>query len=247
MGRPPRWAAPLPSSPQPGPVTPTVATVIPRTGRQDAPTRRCGGGRRMPSPDVMGSHPDDRGGPVPDGHVGPGVAAAGAQAASFPIHFGRHPTPERTAYYASRTTLGGVFPERLRPLVEATAELSDRFAAAGHSLYLVGGSVRDAIVAEPGTGDADGGPRLHHRRATRRHRGGGVGMGRRRMDPGQAVRHHRVPSGRPEVRDHHPPGRGLPARLPQARGGLRRPVGGRPGAAGTSPSTPWPSSCPISS
>jgi len=40
-----------------------------------------------------------------------------------------------------------VFPERLRPLVDATADLSDRFRAAGHTLYLVGGSVRDAIVA----------------------------------------------------------------------------------------------------
>jgi poly(A) polymerase len=40
-----------------------------------------------------------------------------------------------------------VFPERLRPLVDATADLSDRFRSAGHTLYLVGGSVRDAIVA----------------------------------------------------------------------------------------------------
>jgi poly(A) polymerase len=50
-----------------------------------------------------------------------------------------------------------VFPDRLRPLVEATAELSDRFRAAGATLYLVGGSVRDAIVADPaGTpGDLD--------------------------------------------------------------------------------------------
>jgi poly(A) polymerase len=45
-----------------------------------------------------------------------------------------------------------VFPERLRPLVDATADLSDRFRSAGHSLYLVGGSVRDAIVADPRTG-----------------------------------------------------------------------------------------------
>jgi poly(A) polymerase len=45
-----------------------------------------------------------------------------------------------------------VFPERLRPLVEATRALSDRFASAGHSLYLVGGSVRDAIVSEPEPG-----------------------------------------------------------------------------------------------
>ena len=41
-----------------------------------------------------------------------------------------------------------MFPERLRPLVDATADLSDRFRSAGHSLYLVGGSVRDAIVAD---------------------------------------------------------------------------------------------------
>ncbi len=59
------------------------------------------------------------------------------------------PDPLRTAAYASRTTLGGVFPERLRPLVEATTGLSERFAAADHSLFLVGGSVRDAIIAEP--------------------------------------------------------------------------------------------------
>lgn len=39
-----------------------------------------------------------------------------------------------------------VIPERIRPLVDATAELSDRFGAAGHRLYMVGGSVRDAII-----------------------------------------------------------------------------------------------------
>jgi poly(A) polymerase len=49
-----------------------------------------------------------------------------------------------------------VFPERLRPLVEATTALSDRFRSAGHSLYLVGGSVRDAIVSEPGAPSAEG-------------------------------------------------------------------------------------------
>ena len=41
-----------------------------------------------------------------------------------------------------------MFPERLRPLVDATADLSDRFRSAGHTLYLVGGSVRDAIIAD---------------------------------------------------------------------------------------------------
>ena len=53
----------------------------------------------------------------------------------------------RTAAYASRTTLGGVLPDRLRPLVQATADLAERFQNANHTLYLVGGSVRDAIVA----------------------------------------------------------------------------------------------------
>ncbi|MGC8463281.1 MAG: CCA tRNA nucleotidyltransferase [Acidimicrobiales bacterium] len=51
------------------------------------------------------------------------------------------------AAYARRTTLGTVLPERVRPLVDATTELSERFEAAGYALYLVGGSVRDAIVA----------------------------------------------------------------------------------------------------
>ncbi|MBA2609397.1 MAG: CCA tRNA nucleotidyltransferase [Actinobacteria bacterium] len=39
-----------------------------------------------------------------------------------------------------------VIPERLEGLVAATADLADRFAAAGHNLYLVGGVVRDAIT-----------------------------------------------------------------------------------------------------
>ena len=50
-------------------------------------------------------------------------------------------------------------PERFRPLVEATAGLAERFSAAGRSLYLVGGSVRDALIeapgSHPGPGDAD--------------------------------------------------------------------------------------------
>ncbi len=49
-----------------------------------------------------------------------------------------------------------MLPARLQPLVTATAALSDRFRAAGHRLYLVGGSVRDAIVGQPGDGGGDG-------------------------------------------------------------------------------------------
>jgi poly(A) polymerase len=41
-------------------------------------------------------------------------------------------------------------------LVEATTELADRFRAAGHTLYLVGGSVRDALFADGPVGESDG-------------------------------------------------------------------------------------------
>ena len=51
-----------------------------------------------------------------------------------------------------------MLPARLQPLVEATAGLSERFRAAGHTLYLVGGSVRDAIDAPVGDGGPTGGP-----------------------------------------------------------------------------------------
>ena len=44
-------------------------------------------------------------------------------------------------------------PERFRPYVSATEELARRFTAAGRTLYLVGGSVRDALF--PGQAGAD--------------------------------------------------------------------------------------------
>jgi poly(A) polymerase len=42
-------------------------------------------------------------------------------------------------------------PERFRPLLDATAPLAARFLEAGHRIYLVGGSVRDAFVERPAT------------------------------------------------------------------------------------------------
>ncbi|MDA8292917.1 MAG: CCA tRNA nucleotidyltransferase [Actinomycetota bacterium] len=50
-----------------------------------------------------------------------------------------------------------MLPERVRPLVDATTELSERFEAAGYALYLVGGSVRDAIVAGGSPGQTGSG------------------------------------------------------------------------------------------
>jgi poly(A) polymerase len=46
-----------------------------------------------------------------------------------------------------------MIPERFKAIVEATAPLAALFESAGHTLYLVGGSVRDAMVGEV---DADG-------------------------------------------------------------------------------------------
>ena len=39
-----------------------------------------------------------------------------------------------------------MIPERFRPVIEAMSPLAERFAAAGHRLYLVGGPVRDLLV-----------------------------------------------------------------------------------------------------
>ncbi len=43
-----------------------------------------------------------------------------------------------------------MIPERLFPMIEETKEIAERFVDAGHSLYLVGGTVRDAIAGRPG-------------------------------------------------------------------------------------------------
>jgi poly(A) polymerase len=42
-----------------------------------------------------------------------------------------------------------VVPERFKPLLDEVVPLAERFAAAGHRLYLVGGSVRDALLGRP--------------------------------------------------------------------------------------------------
>jgi poly(A) polymerase len=46
-------------------------------------------------------------------------------------------------------------PERFRPLLGATEDLARRFEHAGKSLYLVGGSVRDALFPGAASGSAD--------------------------------------------------------------------------------------------
>jgi poly(A) polymerase len=46
-------------------------------------------------------------------------------------------------------------PERFRPYVEATDELARRFTAAGRTVYLVGGSVRDALLPGAASEESD--------------------------------------------------------------------------------------------
>lgn len=53
---------------------------------------------------------------------------------------------ERTWCHLRDATLDRMIPERFRPLIAATKDLAARFSAAGKELYLVGGSVRDAIL-----------------------------------------------------------------------------------------------------
>jgi poly(A) polymerase len=48
-----------------------------------------------------------------------------------------------------------VIPERLKPLLESVRPLAERFDAAGFSLYLVGGVVRDAVLNRPLFQDLD--------------------------------------------------------------------------------------------
>jgi poly(A) polymerase len=48
-----------------------------------------------------------------------------------------------------------VVPERLTPILDAVRPLAERFDAAGHRIYLVGGIVRDLVLGRPLSGDID--------------------------------------------------------------------------------------------
>jgi poly(A) polymerase len=54
---------------------------------------------------------------------------------------------------SSEENPAGPYPERLKPLLEATAPITERFVAAGKRLFLVGGPVRDLIAGRPGGGE----------------------------------------------------------------------------------------------
>ena len=56
-----------------------------------------------------------------------------------------------------------MIPDRLEPVLAELRPLADRFVAAGHRVYLVGGTVRDLLLGREITGDY----RPHDRRAAR--------------------------------------------------------------------------------
>ena len=85
---------------------------------------------------------------------------------------------------ACRPSLPGVVPERFAAVLAELAPLAERFAAAGHRLYLVGGAVRDLLVGADTAGSdldltTDARPARDQGRLLAR-------VGRRRVDPGRA-------------------------------------------------------------
>ena len=80
-----------------------------------------------------------------------------------------------------------MIPERLRPILDEVRPLAQRFDAAGHRLYLVGGIVRDAVLGRPLATDIDLTTDARPERTTELV----GGLGRRGVGPGRALRHHR--------------------------------------------------------
>ena len=107
----------------------------------------------------------------------------------------RRPTRRRARHGADRRdrpvlARTDVISDRFAPVLRELQPLSDRFAAAGHRLFLVGGTVRDVLLS--GTRRrARLRHRCHHHGSARRDQAMPAGLGRRRVDPGRALRHDR--------------------------------------------------------
>ena len=113
----------------------------------------------------------------------------------------------------------------LVPIHPVADELAARFAAAGHRLYLVGGSVRDALLGRDGRPTSTSPPTPARPRCSRCSSGWADAV----WDTGIAfgtvgARRHGT-----HRRDHHVPRRRLRPRHPQPRRRLRRHHRGRPG------------------
>ena len=119
-------------------------------------------------------------------------------------------------------------PERFAPVLAELQPLAERFAAAGHRLYVVGGTVRDLLLGREITGDydctTDALPAVTKRILS--------GWADAVWTQGERFGTIGAKKGARDVRDHDPSGRGLRPRFAQARGRLRRRDRGRPVAAG---------------
>ena len=106
-------------------------------------------------------------------------------------------------------------------------DLGALFAAAGHEIALVGGSVRDVLLGRT-IDDFDFATSARPEDTEELMRE----LGRRALDPRAGVRHHRRAQAQPASGDHDIPQRRLRPRVPQAAGGLRRLTDRRPVAPG---------------
>ena len=103
-----------------------------------------------------------------------------------------------------------MIPERLRPILDEVRPLAQRFDAAGHRLYLVGGIVRDAVLGRPLGADIDLTTDARPDRTTALVSGWADAV----WDQGARFGTVGPQEGRHGVRGHHPPRRGL---LPRTR------------------------------
>ena len=119
-----------------------------------------------------------------------------------------------------------VIPDRLRPVLERTSP-AGRALRRGRPPALPRGRGRPRPAARPGP---VAGPRHrpHHRRPPGRDQAAASRAGPTRCGPRASASAPSAAEGRLGLRDHHPPGRGLRPRLPQARRRVRRRGRGRP-------------------
>ena len=121
-----------------------------------------------------------------------------------------------------------VIPDRFAPVLAELAPLAERFAAAGHRLYLVGGTVRDLLIGatRPATTTTS-----TDTTAVRQIKAMPAGLGRRGLDAGRALRHDRRPARRPhyEITTHRAEAYDADSRKPRRR--VRRRHRGRSVAA----------------
>ena len=136
-----------------------------------------------------------------------------------------------------RSRASTVVPERFAPVLGRAPPLAERFARRRPSaLPRRRHRARPARSGATITGDY----RPHHRRPARpRSKRILVGLGRRRVDPGRALRHHRRPARRAEPTRSPPTGPRCTTPTP-ASPTSSSPTPSRPTCpAATSPSTPW--------